>query len=48
MILEASNNFGALIFKEYVKQLRSKVGVAFNSQFLMFVMAKSPETDEIA
>ena len=47
MILEPSNNIGKLIFKDYIKQLRNKVGVAFNTQFLMYVMAKSPEADQI-
>jgi hypothetical protein len=45
MVLEPSNNIGKVIFKDYIKQLRSKVGVAFNTQFLMYVMAKSPESD---
>lgn len=41
MVLEPSNSIGAVAFKEYIKQLRNKVGVAFNTQFLMYVMAKS-------
>lgn len=45
MILEPSNSIGAQTFKEYIKQLKSRVGVAMNSQFLMYVMAKSPFAD---
>jgi len=48
MVLEPSNSIGALIFKDYIKQLRNKVGVAFNTQFLMYVMAKSPDSEHIA
>jgi hypothetical protein len=47
MILEPSNSTGVAIFKEYVKQLRSKVGVAMNTQFLMYIMAKSEDSDKI-
>lgn len=47
MILEPSNYIGAEIFKEYIRQLRTKAGVAMNSQYLMYVMAKSPESDQI-
>jgi hypothetical protein len=35
------------IFREYVKQLRAKVGVAMNTQFLMYIMAKSEDSDKI-
>lgn len=48
MVLEASNNMGRQVFSEYVKGLQSKVGVALTSQFLMYVMAKSKISDEIA
>ena len=48
MVLEASNNMGRQVFSEYVKSLQSKVGVALTSQFLMYVMAKSKISDEIA
>lgn len=41
MVLEPSNSIGGVAFKEYIKHLRNKVGVAFNTQFLMYVMAKS-------
>jgi hypothetical protein len=47
MVLEASNSTGAAVFKEYVKQLRAKVGVAMNSQYLMYVMAKSEHSDQV-
>ena len=48
MVLEPSNNIGGVIFKDYIKNLRNKVGVAFNSQFLIYVMAKSADSDKIA
>jgi hypothetical protein len=48
MVLEPSNSIGGVIFKEYIKQLKNKVGVAFNSQYLMYVMAKSETSDQIA
>jgi len=41
MILEPSNIIGATVFKEYLKQLRTKAGVAMNSQHLMYIMAKN-------
>ena len=47
MVLEASNSFGSQTFQEYVQQLKSKVGVAMSSQFLMYVMAKGEQADSI-
>ena len=35
------------MFKEYIKQLGNRVGVAFNSKYLMYVMPKCPEADAL-
>lgn len=47
MVLEPSNNISSGIFKEYIKQLRSRVGVAMNSKHLMYIISKSEESDQI-
>lgn len=45
MVLLPSNNISSNIFKEYINQLKSKVGVAMNSKHLMYIMPKSAESD---
>lgn len=47
MVLEPSNSISSAIFKEYIKQLRTRVGVAMNSKHLMYVMPKSNDSDQI-
>lgn len=47
MVLEPSNNISSGTFKEYIKQLSKKVGVGINSKYLMYIMSKSPESEEI-
>ena len=39
MVLEASNSIGKQTFREYSDLLGSRVGVAMNSQFLMYVIS---------
>ena len=48
MVLEASNSIGRQTFREYVRGLEGRVGVALTSQYLMYVMAKSREAGELA
>lgn len=47
MVLEPSNNISLGIFKDYIRQLNSRVGVAMNSKHLMYVMPKSADSDKI-
>jgi hypothetical protein len=47
MVLEPSNSISSAIFKEYIRQLRTRVGVAMNSKHLMYVMPKSCDSDQI-
>jgi hypothetical protein len=41
MIIEPSSSIYETQFKEFIKALRSKVGVSFTSNLLMYVMSKS-------
>jgi hypothetical protein len=41
MIIEPSSGIYENQFKDYIKALRTKVGVAFGTHFLMYIMAKS-------
>ena len=45
MVLEPSNPISLKVFREYIRQLGGRVGVAFNSKYLMYVMPKCPEAD---
>jgi|LakMenEpi03Aug12_release.lakeMendotaPanAssembly.Ray.scaffolds.fasta_scaffold2290725_1 hypothetical protein len=47
MVLEPSNSISSAIFKEHIRQLRTRVGVAMNSKHLMYVMPKSYDSDQI-
>ena len=47
MVLEPSNNISSGVFKEYIKQLKNRVGIAMNSKHLMYIMPKSAECDKI-
>lgn len=47
MVLEPSNTISMGVFKEYIKQLRTRVGVGMNSKHLMYVMPKSNDSDQI-
>ena len=47
MVLEPSNNISSGIFKDYIKQLKNRVGIAMNSKHLMYIMPKSAECDKI-
>lgn len=47
MVLEPSNSISSGIFKEYIRQLKSRVGVAMNSKHLMYIISKSAESDLI-
>ena len=47
MVLEASNNFGNAIFKDYIRHLGDRVGVAMNSQYLMYIMGKGEHSESI-
>lgn len=47
MVLEPSNTISLSVFKEYIKHLKSRVGVAMNSRHLMYVMPKNSDSDQI-
>lgn len=47
MTLEPSNNISGTTFKEYIRQLEGRVGIAMNSKHLMYIMPKSGESDKI-
>lgn len=47
MVLCPSSKMFLPAFQEYTKNLKGKIGVFVNSQYLIYVMAKCPESDEI-
>ena len=47
MIIEPSSSIYEAQFRDFIKALRSKVGVSFTSNLLMYVMSKSKESDDI-